>query len=37
MKLEDFQIYNLSMELAEFIHKKVITWDYFYKDTIGSE
>lgn len=37
MRLEDFQVYNLSLGLAESIHKIVIGWDYFYKDTIGKQ
>lgn len=37
MKLEDFQVYNLSMDLGEEIHTIVKGWDYFYKDTIGKQ
>jgi len=37
MKLEDLQVYNLSMEMAEKIWKIVLNWDYFTKDTIGKQ
>ena len=37
MKLEDFQIYNMSMDLAEELYKEVIKWNYFDKDTIGKQ
>ena len=37
MKLEDFQVYNLSMELGEEIHTIVKDWNYFEKDTIGKQ
>jgi len=37
MKLEELQVYNLSMELAERIWKIVIEWDFFSKDTIGKQ
>jgi hypothetical protein len=35
MKLEDLEIYNLSMELSDSVWQQVIVWDYFPKDTIG--
>ena len=37
MKLEDLQVYNLSMDMAERIWNIVIEWDYFTKDTIGKQ
>ena len=37
MKLEELQVYSLSMEMAEKIWDIVIEWDYFKKDTIGNQ
>ncbi len=37
MKLDELQVYQLSMELGEKIWKIVIKWDYFAKDTIGKQ
>jgi four helix bundle protein len=37
MKLEELQVYNLSMEMAESIWIIVVKWDYFAKDTIGKQ
>jgi four helix bundle protein len=37
MKLEELQVYNLSMDIAERIWAIVIEWDYFLKDTIGKQ
>ena len=37
MKLEDFQVYNLSMDLAEELYEEVIKWNYIDKDTIGKQ
>ncbi|MBK8883174.1 MAG: four helix bundle protein [Bacteroidales bacterium] len=37
MKLEELQVYKLSMEIAEKIWTIVIKWDYFTKDTIGKQ
>jgi hypothetical protein len=37
MKLEELQVYNLSMGIAEKIWDIVIGWDYFMKDTIGKQ
>ena len=31
MKLEDLQVYQISMDLADEIHDIVIQWDSFYK------
>jgi len=35
MKLEDLQVYQLSMSLGDRIWNIVVNWDYFAKDTIG--
>lgn len=37
MKLEDLEIYQLSMEIGENIWQIVIKWDYFAKDTVGKQ
>jgi len=37
MKLEDLEIYNLSMDLSDEIWGIVLKWDYFAKDTIGKQ
>ena len=37
MKLEELQVYSLSMEMAERIWNIVIEWDYFTRDTIGKQ
>jgi len=37
MKLEELNVYRLSMEMAEKIWNIVIEWDYFAKDTIGKQ
>lgn len=37
MKLEELQVYQLSMEIAEQIWNIVIKWNYFEKDTIGKQ
>lgn len=37
MKLEDLEIYNLSMNFSDKVWDLVISWDYFVKDTIGKQ
>lgn len=37
MRLEELQVYQLSMELGEKIWMIVIDWNYFEKDTIGKQ
>lgn len=37
MKLEDLEIYQLSIKLGEEIWTKVYKWDYFTKDTLGKQ
>jgi len=37
MKLEEFKVYQLSMEIADKIWVIVDGWDYFAKDTVGKQ
>jgi len=37
MKLEELQVYQLSMSLGDEVWNIVIKWDYFAKDTIGKQ
>jgi len=37
MKLEELQVYQLSMEMGEHVWEIVMKWDYFSKDTIGKQ
>jgi len=37
MKLEDLEIYNLSMSLSDKVWNFVIKWEYFAKDTLGKQ
>jgi len=37
MKLDDLQIYRLSMEIGEKIWMLINNWHYFEKDTIGKQ
>ncbi len=37
MKLEEFKVYQLSMEIAEKIWAIVDGWNYFAKDTVGKQ
>jgi len=37
MKLEELQVYAMSMDVAEEIWNLVKDWDYFSKDTIGKQ
>jgi len=37
MKLENFQVYNLAMELGEVVYSEVSLWSYFDKDTVGKQ
>lgn len=37
MKLEELQVYQLSMNIAEKIWDIVVKWDYFAKDTVGKQ
>ena len=37
MKLEEFTVYQMAMEMGEEIWTIVIKWDYFAKDTIGKQ
>jgi four helix bundle protein len=35
--LDEFNVYNLSLELADDVWKLVQKWNYFEKDTIGKQ
>ncbi len=37
MKLDELNVYQLSMTMAEEIWNIVIKWDYFTKDTVGKQ
>ncbi len=37
MKIEDLEIYNLSMNLSDKIWNLVCQWEYFAKDTVGKQ
>lgn len=37
MKIEDLEIYNLSMNFSDKIWNLVSKWDYFAKDTVGKQ
>ncbi len=37
MKLEDLEIYNLSMDLSDKIWEAIGQWEHFAKDTIGKQ
>jgi len=37
MKLEEFQVYRLAMDIAAEIWRKAVKWDYFSKETIGKQ
>ncbi len=37
MKLEELQVYQLSMDIAEEIWNIVVKWSFFEKDTIGRQ
>jgi four helix bundle protein len=37
MKLEEFRVYQMSMDLGEEVWSIVKKWDYFAKDTIGKQ
>ena len=37
MKLEDLQVYKLSMEIGEKVWDVVIKWNNFEKDTVGKQ
>ena len=37
MKLEELQVYQLSMDMGEQIWNIVIKWNYFEKDTVGKQ
>ena len=37
MKLEELQVYQLSMEIGEKVWDIVIKWGFFAKDTVGKQ
>jgi four helix bundle protein len=37
MKLEELQVYQLSMKMGEEVWGIVIKWDFFAKDTVGKQ
>jgi len=37
MKLEDLEVYNISMDLSDKVWFLVEKWDYFKKDTLGKQ
>ena len=37
MKLEELEVYRLSMDLGEKIWEIVINWNFFLKDTMGKQ
>ena len=37
LKIEDLEVYRLSMELGEKIWNVVLHWDYFARDTLGKQ
>jgi len=37
MKLEELNVYKLSMDMSEKIWEIVVKWDYFTKDTLGKQ
>ena len=37
MKLEELQVYQLSMNIGEKVWNIVFKWDYFLKDTVGKQ
>ncbi len=37
MKLEDLQVYQISMDLADIVHDQIVQWDNFYKYSTGQQ
>ncbi len=37
MKLEELQVYTLSMQIGEDVWNIVIKWNFFEKDTVGKQ
>ena len=37
MKLEDLEIYKLSMSFTDKVWNVIVLWDFFSKDTIGKQ
>mgnify|MGYP000930772682 CR=1 FL=1 len=37
MKLEDLQVYQISMKLADEVHDLILEWDNFHKYSTGTQ
>lgn len=37
MKLEEFRVYNMAIEIGEEVWNFVINWNYFERDTVGKQ
>jgi four helix bundle protein len=37
MNLEDLNVFKLSMEISEVIWNEIFKWNYFQKNTVGSQ
>jgi len=37
LKLEDLEVYKVSMEIGEIVWNIVVTWEYFEKKTLGAQ
>jgi four helix bundle protein len=37
LRLEDLQVYQVAMEIGEFVWNLVIKWDFFSKKTLGAQ
>ena len=37
MKLKEFRVYNMAMEIGEEVWNLVVKWNYFEKDTVGRQ
>ena len=37
MKLEELDVYQMSMEIGERVWSIVSSWDYFARDTVGKQ
>jgi four helix bundle protein len=37
LKLEELEIYKVSMEIGDIVYDVVIGWNYFDKDTLGKQ
>ncbi len=37
MKLEEFKVYNMAMEIGEEVWNIVMRWNFFERDTVGKQ